>query len=67
MHQDDFVVYVTHLLAETLTDLGVQILSTFASSHPSGNVLAVREEAQEALWAQAEVRQGLWYSTPPST
>ena len=45
VHQDDFVVHVAHLLAETLADLGVQILSTFGSFHPAGNVRTVREEA----------------------
>ena len=39
---------VANLLPKILADLGVQILSTFGSFHPSGNMWAVCEEAHSS-------------------
>ena len=44
VHHGGCVPYVANLLPKTLADLGVQILSTCGSLHPSGKMWAVREE-----------------------
>ena len=45
MHHGRSVAYVANLLPKTFADLGIQILTTFGSFHPSGKMWAVREEA----------------------
>ena len=45
MHNGRCVAYVANLLPKNFADLGIQILSTFGSFHPSGKMWAVREEA----------------------
>ena len=44
VHRRRSVSCVVNLLPKTLADLGVQILSSFGSFHPSGNMWAVCEE-----------------------
>ena len=45
VHHGRCVAYVANFLPKTFSDLGIQILSTFGSFHPPGNMWAVREEA----------------------